>query len=161
MEPMDDFEEKSKSQLKREAHALQGLGEQLIAMKPAELDGLPLPDNLAQAIEDARSMQRGALKRQRQYIGKLMRDIDPEPIQTALDLRRQQAMEMSRQQHKFEEWRDRLIQEGDQALGEALEVFPTADRQQLRQMIRQAQKEAEQNKPPKTSRSLFRYLRDL
>jgi len=158
---MDEFEEKSKSQLKREAHALQTLGEQLIAMKPAELDDLPLPDNLAQAIDDARSMQRGALKRQRQYIGILMRDIDPEPIQTALDLRRQQTMELSRQQHKFEEWRDRLIQEGDKALGEALEVFPSADRQQLRQMIRQAQKEATENKPPKTSRNIFRYLRDL
>lgn len=158
---MDEFEEKSKSQLKREAHALQELGEQLIAMKPADLVDLPLPDNLARAISDARSMQRGALKRQRQYIGKLMRDIDPEPIQAALDLRRQQAMEQSRQQHKLEEWRDRLILEGDKALGEALETFPTADRQQLRQMIRQAQKEAEQNKPPKTSRNLFRYLRDL
>ncbi len=158
---MDEFEEKSKSQLKREAHALQELGEQLIAMKPADLVDLPLPDNLAQAISDARGMQRGALKRQRQYIGKLMRDIDPEPIQTALDLRSQQAMEQNRQQHKFEEWRDRLIQEGDKALGEALETFPTADRQQLRQMIRQARKEAEQNKPPRTSRNLFRYLRDL
>jgi ribosome-associated protein len=70
-------------------------------------------------------------------------------------------MDLSRQQHKLEEWRDRLIRDGDNALGEALETFPNADRQQLRQMIRQAQKETEQNKPPKTARTLFRYLRDL
>jgi ribosome-associated protein len=161
MDPTDEFEEKSKSQLKREAHALQDLGEQLIALKPAELDALPVPEDLARAIQDARLMKRGALKRQRQYIGKLMRDIDPEPIRTAMAQRQQQAVEYSRRQHQIEDWRDRLIREGDDALGAALDEFPQADRQQLRQMIRQARKEAEQDKPPKTARILFRYLRDL
>jgi ribosome-associated protein len=161
MDPTDEFEEKSKSQLKREAHALQDLGEQLIALKPAELDSLPLPEDLARAIRDARLMKRGALKRQRQYIGKLMRDIDPEPIRSAMTQRQQQAVENSRRQHRIEDWRDRLIREGDDALGAALDEFPQADRQQLRQLIRQARKEAEQEKPPKTARTLFRYLRDL
>jgi ribosome-associated protein len=161
MDPTDEFEEKSKSQLKREAHALQDLGELLITLKPAELDGLPLPEALARAIQDARIMKRGALKRQRQFIGKLMRDIDPEPIRAAMALRQQQAMDSSRRQHRLEDWRDRLIREGDDVLGAALEEFPQADRQQLRQLIRQARKEAEQDRPPKSARALFRYLRDL
>lgn len=161
MDPTDEFEEKSKSQLKREAHALQDLGELLITLKPAELDGLPLPEALARAIQDARIMKRGALKRQRQFIGKLMRDIDPEPIRAAMALRQQQAMDSSRRQHRLEDWRDRLIREGDDVLGAALEEFPQADRQQLRQLIRQARKEAEQDRPPKSARALFRYLRDI
>ena len=75
----------SKSSRKREAHALQKLGEQLVQMRAAELALLPLPETLRDAIDEARRLtSRGALARQRQYIGKLMRDIDVEPIVAAL-----------------------------------------------------------------------------
>jgi ribosome-associated protein len=162
MEPTDDYiEEKSKSQLKREADALQKIGEQLISMSAQELEGIPLPDNLLSAITDARQMKMGALKRQRQFIGKLMRDLDPEPIITALEARKAKALEQNRNFHRLEAWRDRLLDEGDAALNDFLGDYPSADRQKLRQLMRQAKKEAEQSKPPKSARNLFRYLREL
>ena len=162
MEPTDDYiEEKSKSQLKREADALQKIGEQLINMSAHELEDIPLPDNLVSAIEDARQMKKGALKRQRQFIGKLMRDLDPKPIIDALEARKAKALEQNRNFHRLEAWRDRLLDEGDAALNEFLDDYPAADRQKLRQLIRQAKKEAEQGKPPKSARNLFRYLREL
>ncbi len=75
----------SKSARKREAHALQKLGEELIAMRPADLDRLPLPENLKDAIDEARRLtSRAALARQRQYVGKLMREVDVEPVRAAL-----------------------------------------------------------------------------
>jgi ribosome-associated protein len=162
MEPTDDYiEEKSKSQLKREAEALQEIGEQLVAMSAHELETLPLPDDLASAIEAARQMKKGALKRQRQYIGKLMREIDPDPIIQALEARKTKALEQNRNLHKLEAWRDRLLSQGDAALNELLDEYPLADRQKLRQLMRQAQKESEQGKPPKSARNLFRYLREI
>jgi ribosome-associated protein len=162
MEPTDDYiEEKSKSQLKREADALQKIGEQLINMSAHELEDISLPDNLVSAIEDARQMKKGALKRQRQFIGKLMRDLDPESIIDALEARKAKALEQNRNFHRLEAWRDRLLDEGDAALNEFLDDYTAADRQKLRQLIRQAKKEAEQSKPPKSARNLFRYLREL
>ena len=162
MEPTDDYiEEKSKSQLKREADALQKIGEQLINMSAHELEDIPLPDNLVSAIEDARQMKKGALKRQRQFIGKLMRDVDPAPIIDALEARKAKALEQNRNFHRLEAWRDRLLDEGDAALNEFLDDYPAADRQKLRQLTRQATKEAEQGKPPKNARNLFRYLREI
>jgi ribosome-associated protein len=75
----------SKSARKRDALALQKLGEELVAMRQADLDRLPLPENVRDAIDEARRLtSRGALARQRQYIGKLMRDIDIEPVRAAL-----------------------------------------------------------------------------
>jgi ribosome-associated protein len=159
MEP-DEEEYKSKSQLKREANALQDLGEELIELAPADLERIPMEDRLREAILDARSMTRGALKRQRQLIGKLMRETDPAPIVQALDTRRQKAMESVRRFHQLEALRDQLIESGDHAMGDVLERYPNADRQQLRQLTRQAQKEATQGKP-NASRALFRYLKAL
>ncbi len=81
-----DFEKPSKSQRKREATALQSMGETLVALKPVQLAKIPLPDELREAVLAARQMQQhGARKRQLQYIGKLMRQIDPEPIRAALE----------------------------------------------------------------------------
>jgi ribosome-associated protein len=159
MEP-DEEEYKSKSQLKREANALQELGQELIELAPAVLERIPMDDSLREAILDARSMTKGALKRQRQLIGKLMRGNDPQPIIQAIDTRRQKAMESVRRFHQLEDLRDQLIESGDQAMGDVLGRYPNADRQQLRQLTRQAQKEASQGKP-NASRALFRYLKAL
>lgn len=153
----------SKSARKREMTARQALGEALCALSPRELSKIPIEDeDLLAAIEQAsRIKHHSALRRHRQYIGKLMRRIDPEPLQKALDALYQSRQEETRVFQDLEVLRDTLIQEGDKALGDLLNKHPEADRQQLRHLIREAQREAAANKPPAASRRLFRYLREL
>ena len=162
-QPYDDEEEIliSKSQLKRESHALTDLGKELVELAPSKLKTIPISDNLAEAITLARRLKSGSgRKRQLQYIGKLLRTTDVEPINAAMDaLKLEHAYENVRL-HKLEVWRDRLLEEGDSALAELLAEHPDADRQQLRQLLRNAQKEQKLNKPPKSARELFKYLRD-
>lgn len=164
--PIDDDDDEiiyvSKSQLKRESHALQAMGEELVELPAAKLAKIPMPDALAEAVALARKIKaRGGRKRQLQYIGKVMRSIDAEPIAQALDALKNAAGKEAAKFHRLEQWRDRLVAEGDTALGELLNEFPTAERQHLRQLIRNAQREAANNKPPKAAREIFRYLRDL
>lgn len=167
MKEHDEFDEfpdegPSRSQRKRDVEALQKLGEEIIGLTKAQRDQLPLPDHLRAAIEDATTITaHGALKRQRQYIGKIMRDVDAEPIRTALQALREHGHASAARFQELERWRDRLIAEGDEALGEALHKFTQADRNQLRQLVRNAQKEIASGAAPKSSRALFRYLRDL
>jgi len=152
----------SKSQLKREAHALLDLGKKLVQLDNASLAKIPLPDNLLDAIHSAKKIrQHGALKRQLQFIGKLMRKTDAEPIQAAYEAATHHYRADTRQLHKIENWRDRLLGEGDHALGELLSEYPDADRQHLRQLMRSASKERERNKPPRAARELFQYLKSL
>lgn len=152
----------SKSQLKRDAHNLQQLGVDLLDIPENDWRKLQLPDGLVIALKDAKRMSsRGARKRQQQFIGKLMRDIDPEPIRQYLEQQRLDARRQARIQHQLEDWRDRMIAEGDAAIDAYLTEQPNADRQHLRQLVRQARKEQAGNKPPKSSRALFRYLRDV
>lgn len=157
-----DEEIKSRSQIKREAEALQKLGEQLIALKPAELEKIPLDDTLRDAIEHAQQINsRGAIRRQRQYIGKLMREADAETIQQAFDHLNKQSQQETAQFHLLERLRDKLIEQGDAALDEALEHFPHADRGQIRQLCRNAKAEQNKGTAPKSARKLFKYLRSL
>lgn len=152
---------KSKSQVKREMHALQKTGEELVGLSGAELARITLPDELREAVALARRLnQRGAHKRQLQYIGRLMRAIDPEPIQRDLDRIRNRDAAHTARQHRIERWRDRLLDEGDSALEALLVDHPGLDRQHLRQMLRNALKERGTDKPPRAARELFRYLRD-
>ena len=160
-----DFEDDirpSKAQLKRDVEALQRLGETLITLPEQQLATVPMPDRLRDAVEFARRItSRGALKRQRQYIGKLMRDVDPEPIRARLDeLRDADRLAKARFQ-QTERWRDRLIAEGDAALAEFIEQHPTADRQHLRQLVRAAAQEAALEQAPRQARLLFRYIQSL
>lgn len=158
----DDDDFVSKSQLKRESHALQDVGEELVGLPAAKLARIPMPDELAEAVALARKITaRGGLKRQLQYIGKVMRSIDAEPIEQALNELKNAAGKETVKFHRLEQWRDRLVNDGDEALGPLLEEFPHADRQHLRQLIRNARAEAAKNKPPKSAREIFRYLRDL
>ena len=153
---------KSKSQLKREVNALQDLGAAIVKLGAKDLAKIPLPDNVADAIHEARRLNsHSALRRQMQYIGRLMRNVDPEPIQQALDAVRLCGQQSAAHFHTIEQWRDRLISEGQPALNEFIGQNPRADRQQLRQLILNATKEAKQEKPPKSARSLFRLLRDI
>lgn len=158
----DDTQElKSKSQVKREMIALQKLGEELVELSGAELARIAMPDDLRDAIALARRLpQRGAHKRQLQYIGRLMRGIDAEPIQQDLNRLRNRDAAQTAQLHRIERWRDRLLEEGDDALQPLLDAHPHLDRQHLRQLLRNARQEQRVEKPPRAARELFRYLRD-
>ena len=152
----------SKSQRKREAHALQELGASLVKLNKSALQQIPLPVDIHAAIMEAQHMrQHGALKRQLQYIGKLMRQCDIEPIRTAYDKVTHSYREDVQQHHQLEQWRDRLLANGDQSLEALLREYPAADRQHIRQLVRSANKETASAKPPKAARELFRYLRQL
>ncbi len=160
---MEEFEKPSKSELKRQMTALQKLGEALVELSDKELARIPIEDEgLAKVIREARGINsRSARRRHLQYLGKLMRSVDPEPLQRALDdLHQRRRGEAQAFQH-LERWRERLLEEGDGAFEELLREYPDADRQQLRQLIRQHQREASAGKPPTASRKLFRYLREL
>jgi ribosome-associated protein len=156
------MEQKSKSQAKRDMLALQSLGEQLVELSSGQISKIEMPQDLRDAVLLAKTLKKNeAWRRQMQYIGTLMREADPEPIREALD-------EISRGQRpdaqlfrKIEQWRDRLVDEDDGFLEEILDHLPDADRQRLRQFVFNARREKEGNKPPKSSRALFRYLREL
>lgn len=155
-------EQKSKSQVKREMHALQELGSALVKLSSDQFKKLTLPEKLHDAVSEARNIhQHGALKRQLQYIGRLMREVDAAPIQAQLDVLLGNSRQATQTLHRIEQWRDQLLGEGEQALEDLLQQYPHADRQYLRQLLRNANKESQNNKPPKSARSLFRYLREL
>lgn len=156
-----DEDPKSKTQVKREVEALQKLGAKLINQKPDFLDKLPLSDELRAALREAlRLKQHEAKRRHLQYIGKLMRDVDPQQIQQAIDTQEAGTQAYTQYFHNLERWRDRLIADDDQ-LNHFTVEYPDADRQHLRQLVRNTRKEAELNKPPASARKLFKYIREL
>ena len=159
---LQDEELVSKSQRKRDASAAQQLGKDLLELDPNTLATIDLPENLSLALDDARRIRKhGALKRQLQYIGKLMRHIELEPIREQyLKLTNHYGKDVKKFHH-LEEWRDRLLAEGDKALEDLLNEAPNADRQHLRQLMRQSAKETKLNKPPKSAREIFKYLKTL
>ncbi len=164
LEREDDWEDRpSKSARKRQMTALQKLGEAMVELSDKELARMPIEDErLKEVIVEARGIRsHSARRRHLQLVGKLMRDVDPAPIQQALDELHQRRRGAADAFKALEDWRDRLIREGDGAIQAALDTWPQADRQQLRQLIRQHQKEASTGKPPAASRKLFRYLREL
>jgi ribosome-associated protein len=156
----DVIEGPSKSELKREMHARQRLGEKLTKLSAAQLAKIPLSDSLRDAIKDyQRFPQREAKRRQLQFVGRLMRDADCDAIEHAWQLT-QAGSEASRiVQHRLEHWRDRLIAEGDEAVNALLVEYPAIDRQPLRQLIREALREQKENKPPAARRKLFQYIK--
>ncbi|MGD8558054.1 MAG: ribosome biogenesis factor YjgA [Gammaproteobacteria bacterium] len=153
----------SKSQLKREMHALQTLGEKLVALSEEQIQQLEIPDILRDALLQAKTIKKhGALRRQFQYIGRLMRDIDGDDIREQYEKVTQQSAAAVANLHKIEQWRDRLLQDEieDKALQEFLQQFPQTDRQQLRQLLRDSHQERRNNKPPKAYRKLFHFIKD-
>lgn len=159
---IDDWDDQpSKSELKRQMHALQQLGGELIELSAKRLEQIPMSPKLQEGVELARRLkQREARRRQLQYIGKVLRTEDLAVIREKLDAFRNEGL-VSRQQHLFaERWRDRIIDEGAPAIEALLEEHPQFERQPLRQLHLQAQRERQQEAPPAASRKLFRYLRD-
>ncbi|WP_252176848.1 ribosome biogenesis factor YjgA [Endozoicomonas sp. 4G] len=161
----DDAEEiiyVSKSELKRDMDELKAIGARLMDMKPGVLDKLPLNERLREALDESKRIKsHNARKRHLGFIGKLMRDQELEPIQKYLESLDSTSEEYNRRFHQLERWRDRLINEGHEVLTEYLEKYPEADHQHIRQLVRNAQKEAKQEKPPAASRKLFKYLREV
>jgi ribosome-associated protein len=159
---IDDIEEISKSQRKRDLQALKELGIKLLEFSDDSLRQLELPEKLLDALRTAKKISsNSARKRQLQYIGKLMKEIDAEPVYAAVEAREHQYLSTTREFHLLESLRDKLLLEGDAALPEVLAHFPRADRQHLRKLVRQARHEHEARQPPRAARLLFRYLREL
>ena len=151
----------SKTRRKKDADALQQLGTDLLELPKADWVKLSLPDSLIDALQEMKRIHsRSALKRQRQFIGRLMRDVDPEPIHQHFEQLRQKTRQQVQAHHMLEHWRDRMIEEDDSVIEAFLQEHNNADPQQLRQLVRQARKERDRNKPPKSARALFRYIRD-
>lgn len=151
----------SKSEIKRDAEELKRLGAELVELGKNSLDKIPLDERLRNEIELAQRIKKEGRRRQLQLIGKILRSIDVEPIRQALDKLKNRHNQQVALFHKLEAMRDRLIEQGDEAMSEVIALYPQADRQQLRSMIRNAQKEKAGNKPPKSSRQIFQYLREL
>ena len=155
-------EPKSKSQKKREADVLQDIGVQLIQLSLDKLDLLPLPAKLRQAILDAKLLKsHGAIRRQAQWIGKLMRLSDSEEIIAGYEQLRAEASATTAEFHDVERWRTRLINEGKDALTEYVETYPSVDIQQLRQLIKKAIDEQQRELHTGAGKALFRYLRSF
>jgi ribosome-associated protein len=151
----------SKSLLKREAESLQELGVRLAALSDKEIGDLELPEKLIIALRDLRRLPtHGAQLRQRQYIGKLMRSIDPAPVLAKIDERKRQHDLEIRHFQKIERWRDRLLAEPE-ALTEWLQEHPDTDRDEIKRLIKKAEKERSEQRPHAGSRELFAFLRQL
>ena len=152
----------SKSQLKREAEILQQRGDDLVDLSHSELERITLDEELADAIELGRKLKPKkdeSYRRHLQFIGKLMRSRDIAPITEALSIFKNRHSTINARLHRLEQWRERLINEGDEALNELMSQFHELDRQKLRQLIRNAKKEREHNKPPAAFREIYQYLR--
>lgn len=162
MEDTPDFDDlPSKSQRKRDMDALQDIGEELTQLNEQQLAGIELPESLRDAVLEARTMKRNeARRRQMQYVGKLMRQVDPLPIRAKLDGFLTVSAEHTAQLHHIERWRARLIDD-PQAVSEFIAAYPEIDTQQLRTLIRNTTDERTRGKPPKHFRTLFQMIRGL
>lgn len=151
----------SKTRRKKDMHALQEIGEQLVELDPKKLAEFALPEILSDAIRQAKTIQKhGARRRQMQYIGRLMREVDAQPIQQKLDSWQQTSVHQTARLHLLERWRERLLSD-ELALTEFAAKYPHADLQHLRLLIRNAHKEKTADKPPKSFRLLFQELQGI
>lgn len=152
----------SKSQVKRECNHLLDVGEEILKLNAEDIDSLDLPDELVEAVTTALKIKsRSGLKRQRQYIGKLLRSIDSEAIEIQLKKIQHRHDVNTAQFKRLEKWRDQLIDNDREILNQIISRFPEIDRQHINQLIRAAHQEKKQDKAPAAARKLFKYLREL
>jgi len=150
----------SKTKRKQEMHALQALGVALVELPESQLGTLALENKLHEAVLAAKRIKsHEAKRRQMQYIGRLMREVDPEPIRERLAAIEGSSARATAGHRRLEAWRERLLA-GDEALTEFATAFPGADLQALRSLLRNARKEMKEGKPPRAYRELFRFLKD-
>lgn len=168
----DQFEDlgPSKSQIKREMHALQEMGKRICELPKKQLAVLPISETMREAVAEWDRISKNEAKRRHlQYVGKVMRTEDADAIQEALDLLDPSSDAFNRILHQQEKWRDRLISEGNEALTQFVDAFPATDMQHLRQLIRNAAKEkqdieagkAKQSSGKSASRKLFLYIKSV
>jgi ribosome-associated protein len=149
----------SKTQRKLEMQALQALGERLVALTAAQLAAIDLPEPLREAVAEAQRIRsREAHRRQLQYIGRLMREVDPAPIRARLEVWDGSSRAATAAHHQAERWRERLLGD-DAALTEFARTHPRADLQRLRACVREARKERLAGREPRHFRELFRLIR--
>jgi ribosome-associated protein len=164
-EDTGEFLSPSRSQQRREALEILALGEQLVALTEAQLAKLPVPESLLPHIRECKRITAQiAHKRQLQYLAKQMRREDDEvleAIRDALDEKGDAARREVAAMHRIETWRERLLEGGDAELAALLDEYPAADRQLLRQLVRNTLEERKRNKPPRAYRELYRELREL
>lgn len=156
-------DEISKSQIKREAEELKLIGRELVGLNKKQLTKIPGSESLFHAISVAHKIigKHEALRRQIQYIGKVLRNEDIEAITAALDKLNNKHQQLTHASQKLETLRDELIEQGDPKINTLLEEFPQLERQKLRQLIRQANKEKKLEKPAKAAKELFAYLKPV
>ena len=158
---MQAEEKPSKTARKRAMHELQTLGERLVGLNSEQLAAISLPEDLQDAIERARRITKHeARRRQLQYIGRLMRDVDPEPIREKLRAWDGLSTDATARVHRIERWREELL-ENDGAIGALVRAHPRMDTQRLRALVRNAREERTAGLPPRAYRELFRALRDI
>lgn len=151
----------SKTKVKKQMHELRDLGKELAELGKDQIAQLDIPETLREALREMKNINKfGAQRRQIQYIGKLMRDVDPAPIIARLDAWKGKSQHHVAYMHQLERWRDRLL-ESDDALTELLAAHPEADAQRLRTLIRNAHKEMEMQKSPRNYREIFQVLREI
>jgi ribosome-associated protein len=150
----------SKTKRKQEMNALQKIGAEIVTLKKSQIEQLNLPEQLLDAVLEARRLtSHEAIRRQMQFIGKIMRGVDAEPIQQQLDAWNGVNDQETARLHHIENWRKRLLAD-DTALSEFLSAYPGCDAQQLRTLIRNTRKEQAANRQPANYRALFRWLRE-
>ena len=155
-----DIEYKSKSQYKREADALQKLGEELMNTPLPKLRRMDLPTDLMAALEEGQTITSNvARRRHRQYIGALMRDVDPIPIRHALACTDEMVPEVDPVAQKLDDWLNRMLAGENSAIEDCLEKCPELDRQRLRQLLRNIQKQGAAKKKNKSRQTLVEILR--
>jgi ribosome-associated protein len=158
---VQDEEKPSKTQRKREMHELQTLGTRLVELNSEQLAAIGLPERLRDAIEFARrTTKHEARRRQMQYIGRLMRSVDPGPIREKLKIWDGVSAQHTAEQHRVERWRDRLL-EDDSSVDELVRAHPAIDARHLRALARKARDERASGAPPRAYRELFRALREI
>lgn len=151
----------SKSQRKRDMHALQELGKVLTTLTEAQLDKIPISDELRSIVRTYNTLKTHESKRRHmQYLGKKMREVDEDAVRKAVDMVKLDNAREIKHFHAAEAWRDTLIAKGDDGLQELINQHPEADRQHLRQLIRKAQHDVKTGKNTGGALELFRYLRD-
>jgi ribosome-associated protein len=156
-----DQEIVSKTRKKREMHELQALGTALVRLSDSQLEIIEIPQKLREALLEAKRItSHEAKRRQMQYIGRLMRELDPAPIRSRLGELEGTSAQATARHRRLEAWRERLIDD-DEALTAFAGEHPGADLQALRTLIRNARKEAALGKPPRAYRELFRVLKTI
>ena len=157
----EDTGRPSKTKQKEVMHELRDLGAELVELSVGQLKRINLPENIYDTVRECQKITaHGARRRQIQYLGKLMRSVDDEPIRAGLALLRGESSAETARLHRLERLRVRLL-EDEAVLAEIAAQWPGVDLQHLRTLRRNALKEKENNKPPKNFRAIFQILQEL